>query len=506
MSEIDPSRLEIYEAVLSSVSNELNSLLGLDWQRRQWEVCIGLIVLRIVDSVLFAKSTADNSFKYGVDSLRSLSSSDLDIATTSDLFAGMSEGLFELANKLSKSAKTVNHLDHISVVARPFQRLLNALRKQDGLAVQLAIPIHLEVLLTLRIRAPFCIVDDFTAKDLRQMHDVVSVDLVRSRFLDDGLVSICTNIVLLTLPIPYRSRRTLMDFDFAKKFGWKDSIRKVTTATGQAANDALKIFTARNRDSIRYTILQHGVNYGTEVTGQITYLDVSIPDRFVSWGWTSSSSIVPGSLHKPTPVRLSGKAEKTHAVLLVLPPMSPQFRHYSTKNEFLQQMLEVREFLRGVYGKVEIRLRGYRTNNPVVIEEYSSLQAEFPKCSFSNESSFLRDSKAHKLVVFGYFSTGYLERISDKLPAVVIDPRLYWSKIPEYKAKLLCLGEEGGLFTQGREAAKLVRYLAQESKIDIWFGNVVASPEFEEIRSELANEASTNRFNYLTELLRQDNA
>ena len=89
------------------------------------------------------------------------------------------------------------------------------------------------------------------------------------------------------------------NIDNLKKLSFPKNPKKIMTAYDHHFNDLFNLYVAKNVDNhSKFYIFQHGGSYGVSDNYTPEYFDISVSDKFFSWGWKNNKKVVPFYLQK----------------------------------------------------------------------------------------------------------------------------------------------------------------------------------------------------------------
>ena len=191
-------------------------------------------------------------------------------------------------------------------------------------------------------------------------------------------------------------------------------------------------------------ITQHGGNYGSSLFNFTEEHQLSISDKFISWGWKNNKSNKILNIGNTKSFRYKKiKPKKNSQKFLIVEGLLPKYSTnlYSTPvsacqwNEYFNDQFNfVKHFPKDFIKNFDIRLAvhdyGYDQKN--------LWRSKFPQINFANPKvPFISSLKNYSLVVATYNATTYLETLSINFPTIIFWNTKYWelrsSAISDYQ-------------------------------------------------------------------------
>jgi putative transferase (TIGR04331 family) len=223
-------------------------------------------------------------------------------------------------------------------------------------------------------------------------------------------------------------------------------------------------------------IAQHGGFYGTALFCATQEHEISISDKFLSWGWTSSeqSRVTPApamkllhnknrrSLSKTGPVLLLGGTFPQYSYHLGSWPIGPQFHKY-----FDDQFSFVSTLSSEVKSNLNVRLHPADSNwrQGLRWKEYDErIKTE------NGSKPFSESLKGIRLSISTYNATTFLETFNRNIPTVIFWDQNYWELNDSARSHFDELIRAKILFTDPAECADHVNSIFNDT-ISWWQDN-----------------------------------
>jgi putative transferase (TIGR04331 family) len=222
-----------------------------------------------------------------------------------------------------------------------------------------------------------------------------------------------------------------------KKLNWPKSPRSIFTSNSIHVDEIFKHYAGINEKS-SLIIGQHGGSYGISKLNFSEYHELSIADRYISWGWTNKSSnskIHPlGQLNSKSIKKSNSNKTKLLMVTCVLPRYSYVLQSMTISSQWLSYFKNQIEFVKNldesISSETTVRLyrHDYKWNQ---IERWKDI---FPNLNydkgFSNLETLYNETK---LYVATYNATTYLETFRLNIPTVIFWDPNYWENTDSVK-------------------------------------------------------------------------
>ena len=215
-----------------------------------------------------------------------------------------------------------------------------------------------------------------------------------------------------------------------KKLSWPKSPKSIFTSNSIHEDDIFKHYTGINSEA-PLVIGQHGGNYGISKLFFQEYHELSIADKYVSWGWTDTSfksKIYPlGQLNSKSFKKSNSKKTKLLLVTCVIPRYSYVMSSIVISSQWLSYFKNQIEFVKNldesISNKTTVRL--YR--HDYGWEQEERWREKFPDLNYDNGSSNLETLfNETKLYVATYNATTFLETFRLNIPTVIFWDPNYW--------------------------------------------------------------------------------
>jgi putative transferase (TIGR04331 family) len=229
------------------------------------------------------------------------------------------------------------------------------------------------------------------------------------------------NLIFKLIPKCYLEDYKMIDH-LADKIHWPKNPKFICTANDYDTNDFFKIWAAKKVEGgTPYYVIQHGNNF--ESSRYIIAPEIEYSDRYITWGWNHKANCAPGFVVRGT-VRRSDKYKKSGTLLMMASFLKSNIMT-ETKAEWNSiQISDQKKFLKllnfEVQEKLVFRILRHDLRLPETLESWKDFFAE-AKINASIESSTRSLSKSFmcsRVVVFAYFSTGFLECLAVERPAI----------------------------------------------------------------------------------------
>ncbi len=248
-----------------------------------------------------------------------------------------------------------------------------------------------------------------------------------------------------------------------KNCNWPTNPKCIFTSNAFQFNEIFQHYTATKRADLnsRLVIGQHGGVSGILKWSFGEYHEVTIADKYISWGWSSpQEKVIPGFVLTNLGKKLSSR--KDGCLLLTTVPM----RRYSHKGgawpvgpqqsaAFLADQMRFYGNLKSPISSDAV-LRIFEAQDVRFESEYiDTWRSNYPEIKIDpSKEPIGKALKRTKLFVYTYCSTGYLESLAINFPTLIFwDPCLFETS-PNFTAGLNEL-EKVGIYHRTPESAAL---------------------------------------------------
>ena len=215
-----------------------------------------------------------------------------------------------------------------------------------------------------------------------------------------------------------------------KKLSWPKSPKSIFISNGFYTNDILKYYAGINYES-SLIIGQHGGSYGISKLDFPEYHELSIADKYISWGWTNRSfktKIYPlGQINNKYLKKSNTLRTKLLLTSTTMPRYSSYMRTMVISSQWLSYFNDQIDFIKNldtcVSNKTTVRLNraDYKW------DQIARWKEIFPNLNydigFSDIQKLYQETKIH---IATYNATSYLETFSLGIPTVIFWDTSFW--------------------------------------------------------------------------------
>ena len=206
---------------------------------------------------------------------------------------------------------------------------------------------------------------------------------------------------------------------------WPKYPKSIFTSNSIYGDELFKHYTGIHSKS-KLIVGQHGGSYGISKINFTEYHELSIADKYISWGWTKNSKIYPLGQINPIPKIKSNKTK-----LLILCNSNPRYSYYMQSYTlssqwllyFKDQVSLIKHLDKSVIDNTIIRL--YR--NDYGWDQIGRWKDNFPNLKydpgFSKIENLYKQTRIHLAT---YNATTYLETFRLNIPTVIFWDPNYW--------------------------------------------------------------------------------
>lgn len=216
-----------------------------------------------------------------------------------------------------------------------------------------------------------------------------------------------------------------------ENLGWQKNPKYIFTSNSYWEDDLFKCYSAKKSlKNIPLFIAQHGGHYGT---GKFSFSEdhqLSISDKFISWGWTNkkyNNKIIPLGCLKKQKENLNSKNTKLLLITCTLPRYSYHLYSILISSQWLNYFKDQCRFVDVLDQKIKslTTVRLFKTDQGW--DQLLRWKTEFPKLNYDlNTEPLISQLKKAKLVVSTYNATTFLESMSRNIPTVIFWNPNHW--------------------------------------------------------------------------------
>jgi len=220
------------------------------------------------------------------------------------------------------------------------------------------------------------------------------------------------------------------NIDNLKKLSLPKNPKKIMTAYDHHFNDLFNLYVAKNvENQSKFYIFQHGGSYGISDNYTPEYFDISISDKFFSWGWKNNKKVVPFYLQKHFFVSEINQYKKRERIVIPttefhkcpvdIAPGRPRY-----KNELDSYIDNIVLFIKKLdnKNKKKVSIKYLEERNTDYVRE--SIYYAYPNLEFfkSDKNTYKTN---FKICVETVNSTGFLEGMHLNHPVILILDKKY---------------------------------------------------------------------------------
>ena len=258
--------------------------------------------------------------------------------------------------------------------------------------------------------------------------------------------------------------------------------KRILTANSHYSDESWKKWAATSYlNGAKIYILQHGGHYGTSKFSLSQDYELSIANKFITWGWTveGDDRFLPAPANK---LMQQVKRDKQENILFVTFE-GPMYANWVTSApigpQILNSLTESLNFVSLLTDSVrsKLRIRPYPLNYGLnQAEEFLSL---VPQDQISGpENTFISELRKVRLVVCNYNSTTFIECLSNNIPTLMYLDLNLWEIHPDYEGLFKRLIESKILHNSGESCALFIN--ENYRTIEKWW----TSPVVQNIRQD----------------------
>jgi putative transferase (TIGR04331 family) len=215
-----------------------------------------------------------------------------------------------------------------------------------------------------------------------------------------------------------------------EKLNWPKSPKSIFTSNSMHVDEVFKHYAGKNENS-SLVIGQHGGSYGISKLNSSEYHELSIADKYISWGWTSTSyksKIYPlGQLSSKSFNKSRSNKTKLLLVTATLPRYSYSMQSMTISSQWLSYFKDQIDFVNNldtnITDKTTVRL--YR--HDYKWDQIGRWKAVFPNLNYDKGVSRIENLFTDtKLYIASYNATTFLETFRLNIPTVIFWDPNYW--------------------------------------------------------------------------------
>ncbi len=219
----------------------------------------------------------------------------------------------------------------------------------------------------------------------------------------------------------------LEHYTFCKNFINKNLIVKpkfIFSSNNFIYDEFFKVFLTENilKNGTKYYAGQHGSAYGLFKTQSYT-IEEQTSDKFLTWGWRYKKNHLPTFLFKTYKKKKKFNLSKLENIIIVTDHFPYKIELYNSKKLFLEHLNKLVNLVNRFKGNeslnFEFKIHHADKKYKKFYQKYFEKKLTNKKYSFTftkeNTLDYLSDNS---LVIFSYFSTGFLEFLSLGLPCL----------------------------------------------------------------------------------------
>jgi putative transferase (TIGR04331 family) len=357
---------------------------------------------------------------------------------------------FSLKNYAKRVTLKLLSKTHISIISTSY------LRKQDLIK------------LCLRIKG----IPSFTNRpNLSKFHEPrsQSFTLTCKEMTGNDFQSLAMALIPLYLPSVYLENYQYLELMSRLNYG-THTPKYIVTANSHFSDEAWKIWAAYSKiNGSRITVLQHGGHYGLSQFSLIQDYEMSICDRFLTWGWDENNPKIFSSRANKL---IKSITKKKRENLLIVTFESPLYANWLASFPIGPQVIRTLPPVFDLINKLSndskefLRVRPYHTDYG--LNQNSRLSKLIGASRVSGrETTFIEELSRAKLMICNYNSTTFLEGLRYDIPTILIIDSYYWEVNESYRLIIDEMRASGMIHGSSMEASTFIE--AHFSKIDAWW-------------------------------------
>ena len=315
--------------------------------------------------------------------------------------------------------------------------------------------------------------------------------------LGDSFSKIASQMIPKHIPIAYLEGYG----ELVKKVdgvSWPKSPKLVFTSNAYSADDLFKCWAAKKVENGAQLIIgQHGGNFGMTPMASQEEHQITIADKWVSWGWsdTKRKKIIPIGNSKASTSKVKNNPEG-HALMVCM--TLPRYSYYlycvPIAGQWMQYFDDQKRFLKALPNDLceKVLLRTYHKDYGW--DQLDRWKNDMPNIRIDHgDSSFYKMLSDSRIFIGTYNATTYLEALSLNIPTIVFWDQNYWEIKDQVKPIFLHLKKVKILHETPEKAAQHL--------VEIW-GDIDQWWSRKEV--QIARKKFCDTFSYTNDHLMQD--
>lgn len=210
--------------------------------------------------------------------------------------------------------------------------------------------------------------------------------------------------------------------------------KNVLTSNAQINNTLFIFWLAKNRDKIdNLTLLQNGGNVGSALIQAQEYHDISIADKYISWGWGDNKKNIQ-SLGSSKIIKIKKKykyySNANNSEILFVITNGPKYNYTLISQTHGPQYIDELNKIIQIYKLTQPKLKKYLSLrlNPKDFGWHmkKKIKTAIPELTLDSEINFYKSIINKRLLVFNYNGTSFLEALSLKIPTLLLFDENIW--------------------------------------------------------------------------------
>ncbi len=445
---------KIYEQLLILLSYQLNTIHNVDHSVRYWRILVGPWLgyfLQILFDRWSSLTQAMNSYEidntiildYESEHFIPKGMDDFHEYYISDEWNHFVYGeILKMAGEVSLSYQNpeqvqienkINNTNHNFSLKKILKSVLNNLsylnRDNDYFFISTQLPKLLQLKLELKLNQ-FPIIR-FSRQVPNKKPDLKKRSWELNPTNDSDFVRISTKLISKFLPTVYlEGYKSLIEI--VQNLTWPKRPKAIWTSDSHYDDDVFKAWSANKIEhGSKLIIGQHGGHFGIGRWYFLEEHEISISDKYFSWGWTDNSipKVIPvGQLKNKKPLTFDySNQKKLLMVCLSMPRYSYHMYSVIVASQYLdylnQQFLFVKSLKKSIQNKLIIRLY----NKDYGWEQENRWKDKFPNIQLDNGKKNMESLIiGSRLYVSTYNATTYLESLTMNIPTIIFWNHNHW--------------------------------------------------------------------------------
>jgi putative transferase (TIGR04331 family) len=342
--------------------------------------------------------------------------------------------------KISKVNFINSYYNHISI-KKIFIRILNfflkfLIKNNSPIIISSYLPRAAEHALQIKNHCFFFWKNYFDLQNYEILRKIKIINILfrkkifNSRKKNISYENLVTSLINDFFPTLYYENFKILN-NFSQKKNIIKKIKYIFTSNEFLFNDFFKIYLVNNlilNKNLKYYVGQHGSNYNV-VKENKDACEIITCDKFLTWGWKAKNNDFPAGNFKT--IGMSAKPNPNlfnsiQTIVIINPNLDIHQDSNDEKKKYIKNLFKVVKFIQ-LFKKNKIKIEiiyRFHKEDKFIFNDVTNLLLRYCKSikfDFGNVN-FNKYKKNNTIIIFNYYSTGFLELMSvNHLSFVLLD-------------------------------------------------------------------------------------